>query len=175
MQSTQRCPNGHYYDDTLYSCCPYCKGEEKTCAQTMPFRDGPEVMASANSAIDKTIRVIVKETGIDPVTGWLVCVDGSDKGCDYRLHGGNNFIGRSPEMDICIKGDESISAMNHASVSYDFRHKNYYIAMGTGKEIVYVNDEPLSGTRTLIRFDKIEIGGTTLLFVPLCGEDFSWQ
>lgn len=38
-----------------------------------------------------------------PVVGWLVCTDGVNKGTDYRLHQGRNFIGRSPEMDVCIE------------------------------------------------------------------------
>lgn len=44
-----------------------------------------------------------------PVVGWLVCTDGVNKGTDYRLHQGRNFVGRSPEMDVCILGDNTVS------------------------------------------------------------------
>ena len=25
------------------------------------------------------------------------------------------------------------------------------------------------------KYDKIEVGSTVLLFIPLCGEEFSWE
>lgn len=54
-----------------------------------------------------------------PVVGWLVCTDGVNKGTDYRLHQGRNFIGRSPEMDVCILGDNTVSRSSHAKVTQD--------------------------------------------------------
>ena len=30
--------------------------------------------------------------GVEPVVGWLVCIDGPSRGSDYRLHAGYNYI-----------------------------------------------------------------------------------
>ena len=35
----------------------------------------------------------------DPVVEWLVCIDGPEKGRDYRIRSGNNYIGRSQDIE----------------------------------------------------------------------------
>ena len=65
-----------------------------------------------------------------PVVGWLVCTDGVNKGTDYRLHQGRNFVGRSPEMDVCILGDNTVSRSSHAIVVYDPRSNGVSGAAG---------------------------------------------
>lgn len=181
MPNMQLCPNGHYFDSERYTDCPYCKpsggavsnGQAPVNA-TVPLRENPFAGGAAPN-MDKTVRMVVKETGIDPVVGWLVCVKGNDKGRDFRLHSGNNFVGRDADRDVCIQGDSSVSG-KHFSVSYDQRHDRYFISMGEGKEMVYVNDEPLTASAiTLKKGDKIEVGATMLVFVPLDKEDVQWE
>ena len=41
--------------------------------------------------------------------------------------------------------------------------------------MVYLNGEEVDSPQTLKGGDKIELGQTTLMFVPLCGGDFSWE
>ena len=44
-----------------------------------------------------------------------------------------------------------------------------------GEAIVYLNDNAVTAAAQDVKSgDKIEVGKTTLLFVPLCGEDFEW-
>lgn len=123
----------------------------------------------------KTVAIIRQDTGIDPVVGWLVCVEGKDRGRDYRIHSDNNFVGRSDKMDICIHGDETVSRENHAVISYDSVDKTYYFSPGDGRSIVRLNDKALFQTATLKPYDKVTIGKTRFLFIPLCGEDFDWS
>jgi pSer/pThr/pTyr-binding forkhead associated (FHA) protein len=120
------------------------------------------------------VALIKQEIGIDPVVGWLVCIDGKEKGRDYRIHSDNNFIGRSEKMDICIRGDETISRENHAVISFDSRDKVYYFSPGDGRSIVRLNDKAIFSTSQLQANDTIEIGKTKLMFIPLCGERFEW-
>lgn len=123
-----------------------------------------------------TIGLYSKKVGIDPVVGWLVCVEGKDKGNDYRIHADNNFIGRSERMDICVHGDETISRDNHAVISYDSMEKVYYFSSGGGRNIVRVNGKVvISGSILLQPYDRIKIGNTVLVFIPLCGEEFDWE
>lgn len=194
MNNMKICNNGHYYDGNRYTECPYCKGAgsqaSSAMGKTMPL--GAEAAAPVPNAapipnaapmapaapvvnMEKTMRVVEEKNG-DPVVGWLVCTDGPAKGQDYRLHADNNYVGRSTQMDVAITKDDSVSSSNHFCVTYDRRHQRFYVAMGMGKEIVYVNDQPLtSAALTLKKFDKIEVGRTTLVFVPLCGDDFQWN
>ena len=181
MPNMQLCANGHYFDSERYAECPYCKpaGAVSTPQNqvnvTVPLRNDKGPIGGAAPNMEKTVRMVVKETGIDPVVGWLVCIKGTDKGKDFRLHSGNNFVGRDADRDVCIRGDSSVSG-KHFSISYDQRHDRYFVSMGEGKELVYVNDEPLTASAlTLKKGDKIEVGATTLVFVPLDKEDVQWE
>lgn len=111
----------------------------------------------------------------NPVTGWLVCVDGASKGTDYRIRGQYNYIGRAKHMDICIPGDEYISAEKAAILAYDDIEKKFFIAPGMGHNLVRLNGRMVMGSEMLNPYDKIVIGKTTLVFVPLCGEQFDWK
>lgn len=149
---------------------------------TMDFHTAPvagsggATMPLHSSGADegKTVAVFAAEMGIDPVVGWLVSLDGPEKGRDYRIHSDNNFIGRGEKMDICIRGDETISRERHAILAYDSRDKKYYFAPGEGRSINRINGEAVLTMRELKAYDKIEIGRTNLLFIPLCGERFEW-
>jgi len=109
-----------------------------------------------------------------PVVGWLVCTDGMNKGTDYRLHQGRNFIGRSTEMDVCIMGDNTVSRSSHAIVVYDPRGNVYLAQPGSSKELFYVNDALVLNPVELKAMDILSLGDTKLMFVPLCGEKFHW-
>lgn len=110
----------------------------------------------------------------NPVTGWLVCIKGSNKGTDYRIRSQYNYIGRAKHMDICISGDEYISAEKAAILAYDDVERKFFIAPGMGHNLIRLNDKMVMGSELLHPYDKITIGKTVLLFVPLCGEEFDW-
>ena len=113
----------------------------------------------------------------DPVVGWFVCVDGKDKGTDYRIHSGNNAIGRGSNMQIRILNDTAISKENMAHTAFDPRSRKFFFEAGAGRNLVYVNDVLLlpHQSRELLAYDRILLGGTTLMFLPFCGEAFSWE
>jgi serine/threonine protein phosphatase PrpC len=46
---------------------------------------------------------------------------------------------------------------------------------GAGPRLVYVNDEELLAPTLLQPYDRIEIGASTLAFVPFCGECRQWM
>jgi hypothetical protein len=115
----------------------------------------------------KTIGMYNTNDGFDPVVGWLVCLEGIDRGKDFSLYSDKNSIGRLQHNDIHISGDPTISRENHATIVFDTRKKQFRILAGEGRGIAYVN--------ILKANDIIEIGETKLLFIPLCGEDFNWD
>lgn len=122
-----------------------------------------------------TIPIIQREKGFNPVVGWLVCCEGPSKGRDFSIRTGNNTIGRS-RGDVVIPGDDTISKENAAYVSYDKKYKKYFFAAGMGTNLIYHNEEPviINQRNELKAYDRITMGETTLVFIPLCGENFAW-
>jgi len=150
-----------------------------TVPETSPgFTDGdfPRRPVPAMDDYDPTEpEPIAGEAGFDPVVGWLICVKGPNRGKDYRLHGGTNFIGRSREMDVSIEHDRTISKQNAASISYDDRSRSFFIQKGEVRNLIYLNGRPVRSDADIFAYDRIEIGDTELVFLPLCGEMFNWQ
>ena len=187
----KKCSRGHYYDATINSSCPYCSqgsGSDRPVDVTMPLMGGTgeehtmplgyQTQAAPKCQPEddgRTVALIKVKQGIDPVVGWLIALGGSEKGRDYRIHTDNNYIGRSEKMDICIRGDETISRENQAIITYDSEDKVFYFSPGEGRSIVRLNNKAIFQTTELQAYDRVTIGKTVLLFVPLCGENFEWE
>ena len=123
----------------------------------------------------KTIGIMQSQMGFDPVVGWLACVAGPSRGRSYTIRGGINSIGRSDRMDITITGDMKLSAENHAKLSYSERNNRFNLIPGDGRNIIYLNGEEVFAATPLKAYDLIDFGETKRLFVPLCGEHFTWE
>jgi hypothetical protein len=179
----KRCENGHYYDPSRHSSCPNCGinidldlGISAEMDRTTPKQDEGHTGARGSSGSEgKTVGLYNKKLGVDPVVGWLICIEGTDRGRDYRLRNERNFIGRSERMNVCITGDPTISRENHAIISYNPRNNSYKVSPGENRGLVYLNNEEVDIPKELKPYDKIELGQTKLIFVPLCGERFKWE
>jgi hypothetical protein len=179
------CGKGHFYNPDETSACPYC-GIDVKIDQTRPIdqasidelgRTRPDGEARQRPAPVEGVTVPVwnrRLGNIDPVVGWLVCIEGPDCGRDYRIHTEQNFIGRAPTMDIAITGDPGIGRDRHAMVSYNPKRHSFRVSGGESRGLVYVNEEEVLGAVELHPYDVIELGVTKLLFIPLCGERFTW-
>lgn len=137
-------------------------------------------VAAENKAVKdddagKTVAVFKKKMNLEPVVGWIVCVQGPEKGKDFRILAKNNTIGRDEKMDICIKGDTTVSRENHARLAYDAKHNAFHLIPADGANTVYLNDEPVYVPAKLNDHDMIEIGESKFLFVPFCDSRFVWQ
>lgn len=185
----QRCPQGHYYDAARYSRCPACGIPDLAVQSTRgradlevasPIDDnaktrGFDQPARIGAGEGRTVGLIRKRTGLDPVVGWLVCIAGPDKGRDYRIHSERNFIGRDPSMDICISGDDTISRSKHAILSFNPDQNRFKILPGESRGIAYCNGEEVDSPRELHSHDILKLGQTQLLFIPLCDDRFHWD
>lgn len=118
----------------------------------------------------------VDDIKTDPVVGWLVILTGPGKGNFRAIYSGSNTIGRSPSQRIPIDfGDDAISAEKQAFLVYDGRKRQYQLVPNLERpNLVHLNDAALLANGELKAHDKITMGSTTLLFVPLCGPDFDW-
>jgi len=192
----KRCENGHYFDPEKHSSCPACgvagldlEKTRKKSTGTDPLKASPGNQAAQEqntrrrgeqlSGFDEdegaTRRMPLEKLGMDPVVGWLVCVEGPAKGRDYRIRSEKNFVGRSEKMHICIKGDDTISRGKHAIISFNPKKQSFRLLPGESTGLIYLNDEEVDMPIALTPHDIIEMGKTKLMFVPLCGEHFKWE
>lgn len=200
MQPQMQCERaGHFYDPEEHVSCPHCgvAGISTDMESTRPL--DPKAASQGGSAnksspyegltrrkenLDDSPTQRYDPLGsaagkqIDPVVGWLVCVEGPDRGRDYRIRAQRNFIGRDVGMDICIASDQSVSRVNHATLIFDPRSNSFRIAPGDAHGMTYLNNESVDIPMTLKPYDAIELGplgSTKLLFIPFCGEAFQWR
>jgi hypothetical protein len=191
------CNNGHYYDQEKNATCPYCANnsgidvatkqtvfqgvdeEEKTALYNSPSSSDDEKTVyhspSSNASNDPVQN---EQSSSEPIllSGWLAIVSDAGKGTSYTLTFGMNTIGRGEENHISIQnGDSSISREKHALIIYDYANNLFFIKHGDGQFLSYVNGEVLLDTRQLKANDRIKVGSTELIFIPLCSDEFKWE
>jgi hypothetical protein len=182
IMATVRCPLGHPYDNSVYSECPYCKSLEDHSSGGTSTGDGysaetvplSSLSAETNRTEGETVIFNSKKGRNDPVVGWLVCSNGVEKGKDYRIHFGQNSVGRDNNMDIVLK-DNGISRAGHCFITYDYKHNSFVIHSGISHGVIYKNGELVAGVASLVAFDVLELGESKFIFVPFCGENFKWE
>lgn len=199
-----RCERGHFYDADKFNECPHCarisgqsaapnmtvtkplsddnvtvsrderfesKQPQKVLDVTEPASDFREVGSADYEP--KTIGQFKKDGG--PVVGWLVCTKGSHRGEDFRLRSGRNFIGRGADMDVCLKGETTVSRDKHAIVLYEPKQRIFLAQMGESHELVYINGELLLTSTQMKAKDRIQIGDVEMMLIPCCDAEFDWQ
>ena len=72
-------------------------------------------------------------------------------------------------------GDNKIGRERHAMIAYDPEEKVFFFGPADGKSIVRLNGKMVMVPAEIQAYDVITIGATKLMFVPLCGERFSWD
>ncbi len=146
--------------------------------------DGPKPLvpkvvpaATLNEPSEKT--VLVGQDALsspDPVTGWLVVIDGPGKGRSVEIGMGNNSIGRAPDQKVCLDfGDTHISRERHAVLVYDPRSKCFFLQHGDNRSLTYVGKKTVLTRVKLKGGEIITVGNTQLRFVTFCGPKFSWS
>lgn len=192
------CPHGHYYNAAIHATCPECAksgagaGEGNFPKTTPPGFDAP----AASGVMGHTMPVnnrdssgaipggtpfvptvpggnLAADSQLEPVVGWLVCIDGPLRGVDFRIHDGYNYIGRE-EGDIHIHGDNQISRQKHAVISFYAKRQTFHVGPADGRNIIELNDEPVFSPVEMKSFDVLTVGSTKLMLVALCGSRFSW-
>ena len=185
-----QCSNGHYYDDTKYTACPYCEKldnvnpsdlglNEQLTSYYVSFEEEDDTQLTQGyddyvSDFQKTIGVFIDENSQNLLTvAWLVCVEGFQKGKSYVIHPGRNFAGRSLDMDIILSDDNEISREKHFSIVYDPKSISFYLVSGSGH--TYVNGDAVSEQQALVDGDIIQAGQSKYIFVPFCKEGREWN
>lgn len=193
-----RCGKGHYFDGSKYASCPHCganllnrailtpqKSSGVTVTNTPAVdpegvtvcrREVDEAVTVARNASDDDLRTIAKyssQNGTRMVVGWLLCTEGADRGANYRLYAGNNTIGRGDAPDIRLYDDPEICRGVHCVIAYDPKQNRFFAVPGTGA-VVKLNDKIINSPHSLSRYDQLELGRTSLTFVPYCDGRYHW-
>ena len=169
----QRCASGHYFDPAKSAECPLCHAPQSG-AEPASREVRAKVASQQLASAQQTVGFMVREQGIDPTVGWVVCIAGPERGRDYRIRSERNSIGRDTKMHICIN-DESISRDNHASIIYNPIKSTFKLQPGESRGLVYLNGEETLQPADLKKGDKIKLGSTELLFVPFAGTIYDWK
>ena len=99
-----------------------------------------------------------------PTVGWLVCTQEPRRGMDFRLHPGFNSLGSGPRADISLPWERIRDPA--ALVYYDEAHSLFTFGP-TGGGTAAVNGTPVEEPVVLHPHDRLTLGDTTLVFVPL--------
>lgn len=141
---------------------------------TMPPSNGP--MGGKVEDYGATEPIFANKThGFEPVVGWIVCVEGADKGRDYKIHAGYNTIGRAQHMDICITGDVKISREKHALLAFDPDEKMFFFSPGDGKNLIRLNGKLVMMPSEIKSGDILTIGDSKFRFIPFVDDNFTWE
>ena len=141
---------------------------------------GSDTETVGDDETDRTIGLAGENGSVvykqPPVVGWLVALNGDDKGKSYPLHSGRNFIGRSAEMDVALApSDKAVSRNRHAILLYEPRQRLFMVQSGESRELFYLNGDVVLNVEKIAAYDRLMIGKTELLFIPLCGDRFAWD
>lgn len=127
-------------------------------------RPGPEALAEAPSITS------------DPIVGWMVVIAGPGKGTAVSLGHGMNTVGRGTSNRVVLDfGDDRISSDDHFRIAYDPESREFHLIPGKGTNLLYVADKALLTPIPLEAMTDIRLGGTTLRFVPFCGQAWDWS
>jgi hypothetical protein len=153
--------------------CPYCqrtgyqspRGTDsggKTRLEVDPIlqtRSSAPVPAVPRKTV--LLSEVARKTAL---VGWLVAMDGDQKGEDFRLRDGQNTLGSAPDSDIVLH-DRTVSA-KHASV----RHKDgkFFLSDLDSSNGTFVNGLDESVARVELHDgDMLRAGAVTLKFKAL--------
>lgn len=178
-----KCPNNHFYNADHYPSCPECAVINRQSSQSNNMSQ-EKTLDQHNIATDSVERSIsdLNSSPESMLSGWLVCIDGSEYGHSFPINSGTNAIGRGANMDIHLPNDPEISRYIHAVITYNTEEKTFYLENRNGANPIMLNDTIItadagsSGTPVILHDrDRIKIGGMTFIFVSFCGKDFNWE
>lgn len=145
----------------------------------------PELVTSLRAAVEatasKSTTALPKTMAyydfdeVKPPVGWLICIKGVYVGRAFECKTGRNRIGRNGNMDICLLDDTSVSRETHALIIYEPKQRVFYLQVGTSDGLTYHNGNYVFDHSELHAYDKIELGKAEFLFLPLCGDQFTWD
>lgn len=122
----------------------------------------------------KTVGYYSTGKATEPPVGYLICTKGDDFGTGFLLKSGNNSIGRSASMDVVVM-DMKVSREKQAFVMYEPHKREFYVKPGEGSGLCYFNGDVVLGPMKMNAYDKLGVGDTELMLIPVCTQEFTWD
>ena len=121
--------------------------------------------------------VHIENVTIEPVTGWLSVISPSsaDRGRSFTLKSGGNTIGKGKSADVLLAHDPTLSGEADAMIIYDPEDRLFFIQPIQNTAHIRLNGRLINMTSELAPYDRVVVGNTEMVFVPLCCEKFSWE
>lgn len=183
-----KCQFGHFYDDRRSGECPYCGKLRETIPQSEQLNEQltsyimnvpgeaddrlTEAYGENVSDFERTFGVYLEDGNV-LTAGWLVCVEGLERGRSTPIHTGRNFAGQGFDMDIELPSDAVTGKGMQFSVVYDPKDITFYLLPGDA--LVYLNGKAVYSQTILAEGDELSVGKCRYLFVPFCKEGREWK
>jgi hypothetical protein len=107
------------------------------------------------------------------VVGWLVGLNGANRGESFMIRLGRNVLGRDKRSDIVINDDQASS--HHADLVFRPEERRFILMDHNSTNGTYVNETEIEPRCDLMKNDVIRIGIHRYLFMPLCQEGVYWD
>ena len=134
---------------------------------------------SSTSDIGKTVALRMPEPEKKPAktkpAAFMVCIAGDNAGDSFTVAEGRNYIASGKDADIKLDKDSTVSAECHAVVTYNPSENKFTLSAGTGRGITYLNGGQVDVSAELKADDRIKVGKSELLFIPVCSDKFKWD
>lgn len=141
----------------------------------VPRREPHTSMASP-PPMERTVAAQRLDTGSQLkryVVGWLIGLNGSNRGESFAVRMGRNVIGRDRRSDIVVNDDQASS--HHADLVFRPEERRFILMDHNSTNGTYVNEHEIEPRRDLAGKDVIRIGSHRFLFMPLCHDGFHWD
>ena len=106
------------------------------------------------------------------IAGWIVCLNGKNRGIDYRIYKGfNRMVYQRNEIYMTMepKSDDYVAG----AVVYDDASNRFFIM--AQESTIKWNGKVVSGAEELCTGDQIEVESQNFEFVAFCREGKSWN
>lgn len=160
--------------DPSWGVCPYCGADLESGGAPaaaapagqppVPNQPAPGGPAVAPAASNKTVAIDLEalKGPRREVVGWIVVMNGTQKGIDFRIYDGPNTLGAAADNGIVIT-DEYLSS-KHATIRYEDGRYTFIDHDSTNGS--FINEKRVN-KEELIDNDTIRLGRTELRFKAL--------
>ena len=115
-----------------------------------------------------------KQEETAPIVGWLVCVEGPEKGKDFRVYQKLNMIGKSERAGIRLRDEAGLPFPIWARLTYSADDNRCRISAISAGHVLH-NGKEIEEAVALSSGDRLVLGGCEYIFVALCGDSFRWD
>jgi len=145
--------------------CPYCQktgfqnatgsSPAKTRLEFEPAKD----LAGTAAGGGARRTILLSDKKKPPVVGWLVAMNGEQRGEDFRIHEGKNILGSGTDAQVVVR-DSAISSQ-HASLRYE--DAKFFLTDLDSSNGTFVNDKKIA-REELKDNDVVRLGEITMKF-----------